>query len=88
MPKRNEAGRELPHFDLRAAREARKMTQVEAAELLCTTQGTVARWEATGQMPLLERRYWALHWRHTKTPKAARSKRRAKVAADATAATH
>lgn len=87
MPKRNEANASLPHFDLRAAREARKLTQMAAAELLCTTQGTVARWEESGQMPLLERRYWALYWKHSKTPKVVKAKRRVKQP-DAVTATH
>lgn len=78
MPKKTAAAKELPQFDLRAAREARGLTQVEVAELLCTTQGTVARWEADGSLPALERKYWSLHWKHTKAPKVKQSKRRAR----------
>lgn len=81
MPKRNDANKSLPQFDLKSARESRKLTQQETAELLCTTQGTIARWEADGSMPTLERRYWALYWKGRPVPKSAKAKRA--VSADA-----
>lgn len=88
MSKRNAANKGLPQFDLKAARESRKLTQQEVAELLCTTQGTIARWEAEGSMPLLERRYWTLYWKGRPLPKARKSKRAAAVKpADASAHT-
>lgn len=48
-------------FDLKAAREKQGYNQTQAAEVLCVDQSTVARWEKTGDVPLIYRRYWALY---------------------------
>lgn len=52
----------LAAFDLRAARKLRGMSQVAVAQILCTTQPSVARWEAQGNMPEVFRKVWDLHW--------------------------
>lgn len=54
-------------FDLKAAREKEGLTQTECADVLCTTQGTIARWESDGMMPEIYRRYWKLHLAGKKT---------------------
>lgn len=53
---------ELPAFDLRAAREAKSLTQVAVSILLCASQSSVARWENDGTLPLIYRKYWELYW--------------------------
>jgi transcriptional regulator with XRE-family HTH domain len=62
VPKRAEAEKALPAFDLKAARQARRITQNQAKELLCTSQASITRWEKEGTMPLIYRKYWELHW--------------------------
>lgn len=57
MPRRT-----LAAFDLKAARKMRGLSQVETAFILCVTQPSVARWEASGNMPDVFRKVWALHW--------------------------
>jgi transcriptional regulator with XRE-family HTH domain len=52
----------LAAFDLKAARKMRGLSQVAVAQILCTTQPSVARWEAQGNMPEVFRKVWALHW--------------------------
>ena len=65
MPKRAKAEQELPPFDLKASREAKGLNQAKTAEILCASQGSVARWENDGNTPLIYRRYWALYWDHS-----------------------
>lgn len=57
MPRRSIAA-----FDLKAARQTRGVSQLEAAEILCTTQPSVSRWEAEGNMPAVYRKVWMQHW--------------------------
>jgi transcriptional regulator with XRE-family HTH domain len=57
MPRRT-----LAAFDLKAARKVRGLSQTKAAEILCATQPSVARWEADGNMPEVFRKVWLLHW--------------------------
>lgn len=57
MPRRS-----LAAFDLKAARKMRGLSQIQTATILCTTQPSVARWEADGNMPEAFRKLWALHW--------------------------
>lgn len=57
MPRRT-----LAAFDLKAARKMRGLSQIQTATILCTTQPSVARWEADGNMPEAFRKLWALHW--------------------------
>lgn len=52
----------LAAFDLKAARKLRGLSQVKVAQILCTTQPSVARWEAQGNMPEVFRKVWDLHW--------------------------
>lgn len=52
----------LPAFDLRAARKAKGLSQVAVAEILCTSQPSVARWESKGNLPAIYRKAWAAHW--------------------------
>lgn len=58
MPKRQ--NKALPAFDLKAEREKRKLSQQQLAEKLFQSQGTVSRWELSGQTPELAREYWKL----------------------------
>lgn len=60
MPKRST--KQLAAFDLKAAREARGMSQEQTAEFLFQSQGTISRWEISGQTPELAREYWKLYW--------------------------
>lgn len=60
MPRRST--KQLPAFDLKAAREARGLSQEQTAELLFQSQGTISRWEISGQTPELAREYWKLYW--------------------------
>lgn len=53
----------LAAFDLKAARKLRGLSQVKVAEILCTTQPSVARWEAQGNLPEVFRKVWELHWK-------------------------
>lgn len=69
MPKRSDAEKELPKFDLKAAREAKGITQEAAAELLAASQSSIARWESDGSLPLVYRRLWELHWQINKPAK-------------------
>jgi hypothetical protein len=57
MPRRS-----LAAFDLKAARKMRGLSQVQTAVILCSTQPSVARWEADGNLPEAYRKLWALHW--------------------------
>lgn len=52
----------LAAFDLKAARKVRGLSQVAVAKILCTTQPSIARWEAQGNMPEVFRKVWDLHW--------------------------
>lgn len=52
----------LPAFDLKAARETRNLSQAAAATILCTTQASVSRWEAAGNLPAIYRKAWVQHW--------------------------
>lgn len=54
---------ELPVFDLKAARETRKLSQSDVAVILCTTQASVSRWEASGRLPAIYRKAWLAHWK-------------------------
>lgn len=62
MPKRAEAEKELPPYDLKAERKKRKITQLVAMEILCCSQPSITRWEQTGKLPLIYRKYWELYW--------------------------
>lgn len=66
MPKRSEVEKELPAFDLKAARESKGITQERAAELLHASQSSIARWEGDGRLPMIYRAYWTLYWQHNK----------------------
>lgn len=77
--RRSETERELPSFDLKAARESKRLNQEAAAELLCCTQSSIARWESEGSLPLIYRRYWALYWKHHKPARKTKAKQRKRV---------
>jgi transcriptional regulator with XRE-family HTH domain len=64
MPKRSAAEKDLPPFDLKAAREAKGWSQIQTAEFFTAGQSSVARWEADGSLPSIYRKYWALYWEH------------------------
>lgn len=64
MPKRSAKDKALPAYDLRADREAKDLSQVETAAILCCGQASVARWERDGSLPLIYRKYWQLYWLH------------------------
>jgi hypothetical protein len=49
-------------FDLKAARETRKLSQDAVAAILCTTQASVSRWESAGTLPAVYRKAWDQHW--------------------------
>lgn len=49
-------------FDLKAARESRKLSQDAVAAILCTTQASVSRWESAGTLPAVYRKAWDQHW--------------------------
>jgi hypothetical protein len=57
MPRRT-----LAAFDLKAARKMRGLSQAAAADILCATQPSIARWEAQGNLPEVFRKVWAMHW--------------------------
>lgn len=63
MPKMSTFRKDQPAFDLRAAREARDLTQVQVAEMFFTTQVSIARYERDGNLPPLHRAYWELYWK-------------------------
>lgn len=63
MPRLSKQQASLPAFDLKAAREKRELTQMQTAQLLFTTQSTIARWEHDGDAPEIVRAYWDLYWR-------------------------
>jgi DNA-binding XRE family transcriptional regulator len=48
-------------FDLKAAREKHGYTQTQTAEILDVDQSTIARWERTGEVPMIYRRFWVLY---------------------------
>lgn len=54
--------RDLVAFDLKAARKTRNLSQLQTAEMLCTTQPTISRWEAEGTTPAIVRKAWEQHW--------------------------
>lgn len=54
--------RDLVAFDLKTARKERKLSQLQTAEMLCTTQPTISRWEAEGTTPAIVRKAWNQHW--------------------------
>jgi transcriptional regulator with XRE-family HTH domain len=60
MPKRS--NKEVAAFDLKAEREKRNLSQEQTAEVLFQSQGTISRWEISGQTPELARAYWNLFW--------------------------
>jgi transcriptional regulator with XRE-family HTH domain len=62
MPRLSRDGSDIVLFDLKAAREARNLTQIAIADILCTSQASVARWEKSGAMPKCERKLWEYHW--------------------------
>jgi transcriptional regulator with XRE-family HTH domain len=62
MPKRATDARDVAKFDLKAAREARSLSQVATAELLMATQSSVSRWEIDGTIPAIYKAYWDLYW--------------------------
>jgi hypothetical protein len=81
MPRRS-----LAAFDLKAARKMRGLSQVQTAVVLCSTQPSVARWEADGNLPEAFRKLWMLHWQQedkandTGTNKRGRKSRKSKRA--------
>lgn len=50
-------------FDLKSEREKRRLSQTAIAEILCSTQASVSRWESSGMMPNVHRKLWELHWK-------------------------
>jgi hypothetical protein len=50
-------------FDLKGARETRKLSQADVAAILCTTQASVSRWESSGELPAVYRKVWEQHWK-------------------------
>lgn len=66
MPRR--AKEAVITFDLKAAREAIGLTQIEVSKLLRHTQSTISRWEIDGSVPELVRDFWLLYWKHNKPP--------------------
>lgn len=60
MPRLSEEQQKLPAFDLKALREKQVLSQGELADVLFTTQASVARWEQNGNLPPLHRAYLAL----------------------------
>lgn len=54
--------KEVAAFDLKGARESRGLSQTAAAAILCTTQASVSRWEASGNIPDVFRKLWDQHW--------------------------
>lgn len=70
MPKMSKQQAALPAFDLKAEREKHDLTQAQTAQMLFTTQSSVARWETDGDMPQIHRAYWALYWQSQKPKKA------------------
>lgn len=69
MPKVSKQQAALPAFDLKAERERRDLTQTQVAQMLFTTQSSVARWETDGDAPQLVRAYWSLYWKTQKPQK-------------------
>lgn len=63
MPRRSSSDKDVPAFDLKAERKRHKISQMEAAKILCVTQPTVARWEQSGGMPHVHRVIWNIHWK-------------------------
>ena len=63
MPRRTPSDKGALAFDLKADRKKHKISQVEAAKILCVTQPTVARWEKSGGMPHIYRVVWNIHWK-------------------------
>jgi hypothetical protein len=63
MPRRQVSAKSALAFDLKADRKKHKISQVEAAKILCVTQPTVARWEQSGGMPHIYRVVWNIHWK-------------------------
>jgi Helix-turn-helix. len=62
--RRSDVEKDLPKFDLKAARESKGITQAATARLLCASQSSIARWESEGSLPLIYRKFWELHWQH------------------------
>lgn len=83
MPKRSD--KKPAPWDLKAQREKHSYTQTQAAEILCTTQATIARWEADGTTPMIYRKYWEIY-HHAKKVQKAKKKVTSKNAATDTAA--
>lgn len=82
MPKRAESAKKLPAYDLKGKRESKGYSQAEAADILCTTQASVARWEASGAVPEIYRKYWDLYHKVHKSASRKTMRRAAKKAAD------
>jgi DNA-binding transcriptional regulator YiaG len=63
VPKRSkQLADAMSAFDFRAAREAKSMSQYDAAELLKVNQSSISRWEVSGAVPMLAQMAWGLHW--------------------------
>lgn len=63
MPRRAANEKDLVAFDLKADRKKRELSQEQAAEIMCASQASVARWEASGQCPAVYRKAWVQHWK-------------------------
>lgn len=79
MPRRTKE--QVVTFDLKAAREAVGLSQIEAAKLLKHTQSTISRWEIDGCCHELARDYWLLYWKHNKPAKKKKQAPQSEVAA-------
>lgn len=62
MPRRAVREKDLVAFDLKAERKKRELSQEETAEIMCASQASIARWEASGQCPAVYRKAWTQHW--------------------------
>lgn len=66
MPRR--AKEQVVPFDLKAAREALALSQIDTAKILHTTQSSVSRWEIDNTIPTIYKEYWLLYWKVNKKP--------------------
>lgn len=73
--RRSPEEKKLPAFDLLAAREAKGLTQAETAELLESSQSSIARWESEGSLPRIYRKFWQLYWQTHKPVSAVKKKK-------------
>jgi transcriptional regulator with XRE-family HTH domain len=60
---------EATAYDLKTIREGFKMSQVQFAEFLQTTQATISRWETERAVPPLVKSYLELYLSVNKAPK-------------------